>query len=1093
MTYSGSTSNTSYSKRTYNKKDNEDLAKLAKAMDTQRKETVNEFKSKANDQISEMDRGDAIQTNNDKYEIQNLAKFSDTLNEFLKTSVETVGKAYIDNKRRDGIEKQRKYQAGDESVREEIDGNKAQLEEINNKVNEMSQKVGESTDAFLSRQNAEKISLQDKLRALNVRKLGSNVRWGFVRATFQESAAGYKSSLIDSLSNDESTFTTKDGTPIKINDYHSLVNTDHKKEIEDYLEDKYIAENNPYGAANVVRDNYLTAAVVKATDEYRASEYIKERARQGELEQTSRTDQLISTAQVFDDDIISTVEVLPEGEKYNISQITLADNIQNFLTYGSGSESLKNSNVSPFKANKTQTIKSIKAAIESVDSETAAEIVEFLKEYNEFNMVGRDATIESHFAGDLDLDKILADHINANADQQTKLEKGALKAYIAEKKAFQEGYYRGDTLDQYKDNVRKMRDNENYLRYLPETKLVELLALDQWTPNVWNIADSRQQATEIQGRVGYLTDDDIYTFDKTVRDDIFAKIEAKDPSIKYKPKPIWNEVGKSNWGKMIETAMSPITQDIDKVLDGSSKDLTAGAAQDAAVEGTRAELLRRANNYYLNGSNASDALAAAKAELDSEMQTKTGFFTMDSDNSFANPALNVPIIDDKSKISNQFAEAAAAVETIEALQKYAKNDDSINNVQLVKNPNSPLINLTKNAEGKFDEIPHAVRAVLNSSGSPYTAIDFIIAQRAKHPIHENDPYTVDMFSDELVRVHNAVKDKYPHLAKIFGTDAESNARAIDEMGAVDLNTLTNSVIVNVDNPINAGDLDGVLEREGINLENYENDAGLREEVHRKQVNHLLKKAVTLTNDKNTAILMVATGMRFGEGSMMDYSEGSIHDSINNQKSDYAFAVLDGYYSGDTSKLINTYSNDSLVSSSTRGLTKTEQRLDIKPNFVVENILKNDIIDYKDIEGIDAQLAILENPDIKPEKFIKIKHFMGHSFKYNPIYNDWEKRVETLQTVKGVYDDLRKGKSFETRPNRTYLLNILSRQYRFDKTGKQTGNEVDLFNTPFYTINNSWMEQHGDKYIGANKKTIQQLNKQKDENLREKAKEYLGIK
>ena len=157
MTYSGSTSNTSYSKRTYNKKDNEDLAKLAKAMDTQRKETVNEFKSKANDQISEMDRGDSIQTNNDTYEIQNLAKFSDTLNEFLKTSVETVGKAYIDNKRRDGIEKQRKYQAGDEAVREEIDGNKAQLEEINNKVNEMSKKVGESTDAFLSRQNAEKI------------------------------------------------------------------------------------------------------------------------------------------------------------------------------------------------------------------------------------------------------------------------------------------------------------------------------------------------------------------------------------------------------------------------------------------------------------------------------------------------------------------------------------------------------------------------------------------------------------------------------------------------------------------------------------------------------------------------------------------------------------------------------------------------------------------------------------------------------------------------------------------------------------------------------------------------------------------------
>ena len=130
--------------------------------------------------------------------------------------------------------------------------------------------------------------------------------------------------------------------------------------------------------------------------------------------------------------------------------------------------------------------------------------------------------------------------------------------------------------------------NEQYLKYLPDSKLTALTGLLEWRPNVWNVADSRQQATEIQATVGYLTDDDINTFHETVREDIYAKIEAKDPSIKYKAKPIWNEVGKNNWGKMIETAMSPITQDIDKLLDGSSKDLTAGAAQDAAVAGTRA-------------------------------------------------------------------------------------------------------------------------------------------------------------------------------------------------------------------------------------------------------------------------------------------------------------------------------------------------------------------------------------------------------------------------------------------------------------------------------------------------------------------------
>ena len=84
MTYSGSTQNSSYSKRTYNKKDANDLAALAKAMDKQRKETVTEFKKASTDQLGELDRQDKIQYSNDQFQIKQLAKFSDNLNDFLK-------------------------------------------------------------------------------------------------------------------------------------------------------------------------------------------------------------------------------------------------------------------------------------------------------------------------------------------------------------------------------------------------------------------------------------------------------------------------------------------------------------------------------------------------------------------------------------------------------------------------------------------------------------------------------------------------------------------------------------------------------------------------------------------------------------------------------------------------------------------------------------------------------------------------------------------------------------------------------------------------------------------------------------------------
>ena len=53
-----------------------------------------------------------------------------------------------------------------------------------------------------------------------------------------------------------------------------ILNPDHKKEIEDYVEDQYIANNNPFGAADVVR-NLSYSKGEETTDKYREKEYIK--------------------------------------------------------------------------------------------------------------------------------------------------------------------------------------------------------------------------------------------------------------------------------------------------------------------------------------------------------------------------------------------------------------------------------------------------------------------------------------------------------------------------------------------------------------------------------------------------------------------------------------------------------------------------------------------------------------------------------------------------------------------------------------------------------------------------------------------------
>ena len=421
MTYSGSTQNSSYSKRTYNKKDANDLAALAKAMDKQRKETVTEFKQASTDQLGELDRQDKIQYSNDQFQIKQLAKFSDNLNSFLKESVESVGKAYIDNKRQEGIELERRYRAGDEEAKSIIDGNTAQLKEIEEKVNSMSQEINESVDAFLSRKAEEEISLKDKIRALNVKKLGPNIRWGFVRAQLQEAAQGYSSHLIDTLQNSEETFTTRDGSEYTIGKYSEILNPDHKKEIEDYVEDQYIANNNQFGAADVVRNAYLTAKVVETTDKYREKEYIKERAQLGEQQQTGRVDTLITSSIDFDADRVTTV-TLADGTtiEENRSIIALDNAIQNLLTEGPGSEAMVNDNVSPYKANKTRVIEAIKEAYSFLDSDTAAELTEHLLK-KKFKMAGMEGTLETLMAGDLNLKEIMSEHGSKVALQNERL------------------------------------------------------------------------------------------------------------------------------------------------------------------------------------------------------------------------------------------------------------------------------------------------------------------------------------------------------------------------------------------------------------------------------------------------------------------------------------------------------------------------------------------------------------------------------------------------------------------------------------------------------------------------------------------------
>jgi DNA-directed RNA polymerase subunit F len=1092
MTYSGSTNNSSYSKRVYNKKDSNDLAEYAKALESQRKQTVKEFKAASTDQLGELDRQDSIQTSNDKFQLQQLSKFSDTLNDFLDTAAKTVGKGYIDAKRQQGVELYRRYEAGDPDAIAEVEGNIQQIEEINEKVNSMSKNINESTEAFLDRQNQENISLRDKLKALNVRKMGANVRWGFVRAQLQEAAQGYKAHLIDELKNNEGTFITKDKTEYKINDYYTILNSDHKEEIENYIEDQYIANNNPFGAADVVRNSYLTSSVVKATAEFRNAEFKQELARQGETEQSDRINKLITAAENFGPEV-----ELVDGKYVDVKLLAVVNSIDDLLINGPGSEALIGSTVSRFKANKTRLIEGIKSALSALDPDTASEYVEFLKGYTGFEMAGMTGDLETLMAGDLDLDQLLIDHNNKTRLNQDKIDE-SLKAEVTLEVKKATSLYTDNVINETTGLPHTKGDiREIGLRMLSEERYDsdELRPIIQklvfFDPPELNNKESRNKYNELVAKNGYVTHEDLLGLDAQFRIDILDDAKKNGGRYKYKPNHIWSDMGKENWSKLIDKELkdSGINETVTSKIKTSLTENGDGVKINAALDGTRAYITKLIGANYLNGDTPEVALQKAIAQAAGEATAGQGIFATDAEG-FTSQLMNPVVLAKNEQIGSILADGTAARNKLDVLQQYAPDGDHIRNEIIIPKNSTLLTPKYDEGTNKISKLPRALMQIAEFSETGYTAIDVLNLQRLKHG---EDEIPLSDFSPELQALHTAVKDKYKHLAKVFSSDAEGFSRAIDELGAVDLNTLTNSIVVNIESPIYEGDLDLVLAREGIEVSEYENDALVREKVHRLQVNHLLKQAVSQTNDKNQAILMVATGMRFGEGSMNDYGEGSIYDNVDNDKADYAFDVLDGYYSGDTSKLLGKYNKDSLSVSNSRDLTKFEEKYNLEPNIVLENLLDIDEtsgVNFKDFDRNTSIYKLLL--EMEPPKEIEVAGTfgIGKTFKHNPLWDKWNNKTRKWANLNRVNQKILNGTAISPITDRVdynNLVNMLIAQEKYD------GNkDIAYQDSPIFQWRDEWNEQNADRLENATKKNIDKLRRQRDIYIMTNLRKYLGL-
>ena len=266
MAYKRSTSFSGFRSR-LSPDESREIANAAKAADRNRIETTKGMERASSQQITELNRLSNLSAQADQYEIQNLAKFSETLNKAVQVGAKTLGVDYINKARQAAYNDYRDGLAGNEEALAKTKLNESQVTEINEKINQL------ETETELKLSEAERnekfLSYEQKYRLLNARRLGSNYAYGYTKAHMIEAANGFMPWFMNKTNEDDTVIEMDDGREIRVNEYDTFTNAADRYAVENQLIKEYEDQNNISGVNTSIVDKYLTSSVTKQLQSYR--------------------------------------------------------------------------------------------------------------------------------------------------------------------------------------------------------------------------------------------------------------------------------------------------------------------------------------------------------------------------------------------------------------------------------------------------------------------------------------------------------------------------------------------------------------------------------------------------------------------------------------------------------------------------------------------------------------------------------------------------------------------------------------------------------------------------------------------------------
>ena len=873
MAYKRSTSFSGFRSR-LSPDESREIANAAKAADKNRIETTKGMERASSQQITELNRLSNLSAQADQYEIQNLAKFSDSLNKAVQVSAKTFGVDYINKKRQEAYNDYRDGLAGDEEALAKTALNESQVKEINEKINQL--EIETEIKLSEAERNEKFLNYEQKYRLLNARRLGSNYAYGYTKAHMVEAANGFLPWFMNKTNEDTTVIEMDDGRKLVVNEYDSFTDPKDKYAVENQLLKEYEEQNNISGVNSAIVDKYLTSSVTKQLEQYRTKRLNEEIQSQASEKIRLQAVNLNTAVVAFDPEDTSEFDSA-------IDQIVLTGNNLHFRAGTTGPAGV---------ANKKHLKDSFIDSVASLDSDV--KIMEVLnhitkKEFQIPNL-GKKTLVDA-FPIDFRLEDLKAEIFSKREDNLTKKVRSQttdLKLKIAQLQ-YQSTRPEADenfiSYKSYQLQIKELQDNPEY-GTLPEATTIFTSAFD-FKPLTYGKDNSAKAALKELERYGSIS---VKTYIQLTKDDQEKFASKVNENVR------WDQTTEGK--KLLDMYLGENSK-FDKALRlsflGPSKGLDTSSAKDVVLENAlyyakntdiwaRVEQFRKNNTFdgqipenmdenmfyfkkaaeqiTLQMQTAADTSGGSGAERLAKGNPYAINYGSDKLSVFANPLF-------KEAGDTSLSEKQAAANNI--FQNFEKEIDTF----IGSDPIVSLADKLIKNEGFEDQLNF-----VTSEGVYNGETELVLKLSAIDP-KKRDPFTLGNILRDKYKLETVDFDSLPldrqkiitHFKQqgaqvreaLMSAYSKEKERGIDMSGLISVNNLHRAInTLGFDHTdIDSGDLAEILKEKNFSRQQYNEDEDIQSKVFKIHVNNLLKEAILSTENKSIAIQKVAA--HFGEG------------------------------------------------------------------------------------------------------------------------------------------------------------------------------------------------------------------------------------